>query len=194
MGPGERPVRGPGTRLGWERDRRPAPAASSEHAQRAAGRGVALLHQVAAHDRLPVGARPYGPEGTRSEQAATPDGAPHRVLQPDRRPGTRSVRRGRRDAARGGHRSRSEAGDWGSSSTRDGRPSTTRSCSTSPRSATAGVPSWPISARPIPAARGNSIRAASSCGSATRWPSCRRSTRARSTWSPRTRPTTCSSR
>ena len=62
-------------------------------------------------DGLPVGARARRAQGARGEQAAAPDGPADRVLQPDRRPRARPVRRGRRHVARGGHRPRPAAGD-----------------------------------------------------------------------------------
>ena len=82
----------------------------------------------------------------------------------------------------------------GSSSSRAGRRSSTRSSGTWPASATAPVPCWPTSARPTRAGCAASIRAASSCASATRSRSCPRSRPARSTTSRRTRRTTCSCR
>ncbi len=91
-------------------DRRPAPAASRQHAQRAARRGMAVLHQVADDHGLPIRARPRRAQGPRREQAAAADGPPDRVLQPDRRARARPVRRGRRHAARGGHRARPAPG------------------------------------------------------------------------------------
>ena len=94
-----------------------------QHAERAAGRGVALLHEVAADDGLPVGARPRGAAGARCEQAAAPDGPADRVLQPDRRARPGPVRRRRRHAARGGHRARPATGASASSSNRAGRRS-----------------------------------------------------------------------
>ena len=135
-------------------------------------RGVALLHEVGAHDGLSVRARARRPQGARRQQAAAADGAPDRVLHPDRRARPRPVRRRRRDAARGGHRPRSASGHSASSWSRAGSPSTSGSCSTSPPSATARGRVSPTSARRTRAGRAASIRPASSCASATRWPSC----------------------
>ena len=175
-------------------DRRPALAPPRQHAQRAARRGVAVLHQVAADDGLPVRARARRAQGPRREQAAAADGPAHRVLQPDGRARARPVRRGRRHAARGGHRPRPAAGDRASSSSRAGRRSTKASCATCPPSATGSVRSSPTSAPRIRAGRGGSTRRGCGSMSATRWPSCRRWPAARSTSSRPIRRTTCSSR
>ena len=91
-------------------DRHPEPAASRQHAQRAARRGMAVLHQVAHDHGLPIRAGPRRPEGAWREQAAAADGPPDRVLQPDRRARARSVRRGRGHAPRGGRRARPAPG------------------------------------------------------------------------------------
>ena len=175
-------------------DRHPEPAASRQHAQRAARRGVAVLHQVAADHGLPVRAGPRRPEGPWREQAAAPDGPPDRVLQPDRRARARPLRRGRRHAPRGGHRARPAPGarDRARAALGDrvrvGRPRPRRP------SATGWAPSSRTSARPTRAGREASTQPGWSCASATRWRSCRRSTTARSTWSPPIRRTTCSCR
>ena len=106
---------------------------------------MAVLHQVAADDGLPVGARSRGATGARRQQAAAPDGPAHRVLQPDRRARPRPVRRRRRHAARGGHRPRSpaRAGDRARAALggglRLGRHGSW------PASATARVRCWPTS-------------------------------------------------
>ena len=128
-------------RLGWPcHDRPPARAPSGQHAQRIARGGVALLHEVAADDGLPVRARSSGAARPRREQAAAPDGPPDRVLQPDRRPRPRPVRGRRRDAARGGHRARPAAGDRHRARSALGGRSSARSCATCRPSATASGP------------------------------------------------------
>ena len=158
------------------------------------GRGVALLHQVAPDDGLPVRARPRRPQGARREQAAAADGPADRVLQPDRRARPRPVRRGRRDAARRGDRARAAAGARHRARSalggrlRAGRARPRR------RARRPGAASSPTSGPPTRAARAGSIRPGSSCGSATRWRCCRRSRASRSTSSPPTRRTTSSCR
>ena len=89
---------------------------------------------------------------------------------------------------------RGRDGRSGSSSTRAGPRSSSRSCATSRTSATEPGRIWPTSARPTRAARGRSIRRASRCASATPSRSCRRSPTGRSTSSPPTRRTTSSCR
>ena len=164
---------GASARLGGD-DRWPRGSPPRQHAQRAERRGVALLHEVGAHDGLPVGARARRPQGARSEQAAAPDGPPHRVLHPDRRARPRPVRGRRRDAARGGHRARPASGPRHRAGAALGRHLRDGSCSSSPPSATAPGRSSPTSGRRTRAGRAASTRPAASCASATRWRSCRR--------------------
>ena len=163
-------------RLGWPcHDRPPARAPPGQHAQRAARGGVAVLHEVAADDGLPVRARPSRAARPRREQAAAADGPPDRVLHAG--PASSSSTRSRASAGRcSGRPSRAvRGGRSASSSTRAGRRSSTTSCATCPPSATASGPSWPTSARPTRAGRGRSTRPGWICGSATRWRCCRRS-------------------
>ena len=152
----------------------PALAPPRQHAQRAARRGVALLHQVAAHDGLPVRARARRAQGPWRQQAAAPDGPAHRVLQSDGRARARPVRRGRRHAARGGHRQRPAAGDRHRARAALGGHLRSASCATCPPSATVSVRSSPTSAPRIRAGRGGSTHRVCGSMSATRWRSCRR--------------------
>ena len=147
----------------------PARAASPQHPQRAPGRGVAVLHQVGLGHGLPVRARPRSATGARGEQAAAPHGPADRVLHPDRRARPRSVRRRRRDAARGGHRPRAAARARASSSSRAGS-AVYEAVVARPvgRARRARARCSPTSARPTRAGRGRSTRAGSSCASATR--------------------------
>ncbi len=175
-------------------DRRSPRATSRQHAQRAARRGVALLHQVAADDGLPVGARARRAPGARGEQAAPPDGPPDRVLQPDRGAGARPVRRGRRDAPRGGHRPRAATGDRHRARAALGRG--LRRCRARPvgrarrRRAAARRPRH---RRPGRTATVRPVRGRAA-GRRRRWSSCRPSRPGRSIWSRPTRRTTCSCR
>ena len=147
--------RGPrgSARLGGD-DRRPRRPTPGQHAQRAERRGVALLHEVGPDHGLSVGARPRGPEGARGQQAATADGAAHRVLHPDRRARPGPVRGGRRDAARA-RRSRAARGaPSASSSSRAGRRSTKAIVRDARGRARRGRPAAsPTSERPIRAGR-----------------------------------------
>ena len=143
----------PQGRVGSPDDGRPAAPPPRQHPQRAARRGVAVLHEVAADDGLSVGAGPRGTQGARRQQAAPIDGPAHRVLQPKRRNRAGSVRRRRRDAPgcrdlagpapRHRHRARSALG-------RRLRAAWSGTC---PRNGTDSVRSSPTWARAIPADR-----------------------------------------
>ena len=126
-------------------DRTPARAPSRQHAQRAARRGMAVLHEIAADDGLPLRARAPGAARARREQAAAADGPPDRVLHAG--PATSSSIRSRASAGRSSARpSRAaRAGRSASNSSRAGPPSSTRSCATCRPSATDSGPSWPTS-------------------------------------------------
>ncbi len=142
----------------------PCPGAGSpsapprQRAERAVGRGVALLHQVGVDDGLPLGARARAAEGPRGQQAAATDGSPDRVLHPGRRARPRPVRGRRRDAPRGGHRPGPAAGARYRARSPAGRRST-RSLAAPLRSATGRrrARCSPISGRRIRAALEPSI-------------------------------------
>ena len=92
------------------------------------GRGVAVLHEVAPDDGLPVRARARGAEGAWREQATAAHGPADRVLHAG--PASSSSTRSRASAERcSGRPSRAvRGGRSASSSIRAGSPSTTRSC------------------------------------------------------------------
>ena len=95
---------GPSRRRVRRSVRQPRDPTPGQHAQRAVGRGVAVLHEVDLVDCLPVRARACPPEGAWREQATAAHVPADRVLQPVRRARPRPVRGGRRHAPRGGDR------------------------------------------------------------------------------------------
>ena len=161
-----------GHRLSREPDRA-SRAASRQHAQRAARRGVAVLHEVRLEHGLSLGARATPcRKAPRREQAAAAHGPAHRVLHPEpasssstRSPASAERSSGRPSPSVRGAPSASRSSRAGSTST-SGRGRDARR-----RAGRARARSSPTSGRRIrPAARSFDPDRLRDAASATRWP------------------------